>query len=291
MRSFRWVISVLLVTAPALCQEPAARPEFEVASIRPSGPARPAQLDIGLHIDGARVSFTYLALKDYIGSAYQLKHYQISGPEWIASARFDIAAKLPAGTKRDQVPQMLQALLEDRFQMKAHREKKDFPVYALVVGKGGLKMKESPLDAEGGEAPGSVNVAASGGRGGVSVNYGRGASFTFGNNKFEARKLTMAVFIDSLGRFLDRPVVDMTDLKGTYDFTLDFSPEDFMAMQIRAAMAAGVVLPPEAMRALQYGSGDSMFAAVETLGLKLESRKEPLDVLVVDKIEKMPTEN
>jgi uncharacterized protein (TIGR03435 family) len=101
----------------------------------------------------------------------------------------------------------------------------------------------------------------------------------------------MESFSDTLGRFVDRPVVNQTELKGSYDFTLEFAPEDFRAMHIRSAVNAGVVLPPEALRALEYGSSDSLFAAVQTVGLKLERKKAPLDVLVIDKIERSPTAN
>jgi uncharacterized protein (TIGR03435 family) len=101
----------------------------------------------------------------------------------------------------------------------------------------------------------------------------------------------MASFVDTLGRFLDRPVVDATGLTGNYDFELAFTPEDYRAMQIRSAIAAGVVLPPEALRLLEGGSGDSLFSAIQTIGLKLESRKAPLEVLVVDSVRKTPTEN
>ena len=151
MHVIRWVVSALLVSLPALSQTAPPRPEFEVASIRPSGPQPPSTLGIGLHIDGAQVTFNYLALRDYIAMAYDLKNYQISGPDWLATTRFDIAGKVPAGTGRDQVRPMLRSLLEDRFQMKTHRDTKEFAVYALVVAKGGPKMKESPLDPEGGD--------------------------------------------------------------------------------------------------------------------------------------------
>ncbi len=278
----------LAVSVAAFSQTPASRPEFEVASIRPSGPTPPERLSIGLHIDGAQVTCNYLSLKDYLGMAYQVKLYQISGPDFIATSRFDIAAKLPAGTPRDQVPGMLQALFEDRFHMKFHRETKDFPVYGLVIGKGGLQMKESAPDAETGD---SVNVTASGGRGGTTVSLGKGSYFTFANNRIEGTKLTMFQFADLLSRFIDRPVVEMTQLKGAYDLTLEFSPEDFRTMMIRSAIAAGVVLPPEAMQLLVGASDEGLVNAVQTLGLKLESRKAPIEVLAIDKMEKMPTEN
>ncbi len=272
------------------------RPEFEVASIKPStaGPAVGAgQVHVGVQIDGAQVHCTYLSLKDYIRIAYQVKDYQISGPDWMASERFDIHAKLPAGG-REQFRDMLQALLEQRFQMKMHRASKEFPVYAVVVAKGGLKLKESPLDpepdgAEGGK--GAVNVSATGGRGGTTVTFGRGAYFTLADNKFEARKLSMEALADSVGRFVERPVVDMTELKGTYDLTLEFTPEDYRVLLIRMALSAGVNLPPEAMKLLEGASDEALFKGLQQLGLKLDSRKAPLEVLVVDSATKTPTEN
>jgi uncharacterized protein (TIGR03435 family) len=94
-----------------------------------------------------------------------------------------------------------------------------------------------------------------------------------------------------LTRFNDKPVVDMTGLTGTYDISLTFSPEDYQAMLIRSAIYAGVTLPPQALRALEGVSGDTLFAALQTVGLKLESRKAPLEVLVVDSVSKTPTEN
>jgi uncharacterized protein (TIGR03435 family) len=252
-------------------------------------------VNVGVHLDGARISCTQLNLKDYISTAYQVKLYQISGPDWLGSERFDISATLPAGAQQEQVPDMLKALLVDRFQMKFHREKKDFPVYALVVAKSGLKLNETPKDSEspdGGEpAKPAVNVTGSGGRGGVHINLGNGSYFSLADNKFIGRKLTMLSFVDMLARFEDRPVIDMTDLKGNYDVDLNFTTEDYNALMIRSAIAAGVVLPPEAMKALEYASGDSLLAALEKVGLKLEARKAPLDVIVIDHMAKAPTEN
>jgi len=244
-------------------------------------------------VDGAMVTFTALSVKDYLVAAYQVKFYQILGPEWMAGERFDISAKLPEGATRSQVPAMLQALLADRFEMKIRRETKELPVYSLVVAKGGSKMKESPLDEETAESPGgrgAINVAGSGGRGGFALAFGRGSNFAFADNKIVATKLSMASFVETLGRFLDRPLVDATGLTGNYDFELTFTPEDFRAMQIRSAIAAGVVLPPEALRLLE-SSGDSLFSAVQAVGLKLESRKAPMEVLVIDSVRKTPTEN
>jgi uncharacterized protein (TIGR03435 family) len=178
--------------------------------------------------------------------------------------------------------------------MKAHRETREFPVYGLVVAKGGPKLKESPPDPDAGNrgaAGGAINVTATGGRGGTTINFGNGASFSMGDNKFEGRRLTMAALADALARFVDRPIVDMTELKGNYDFTMEMAPEDFRAMMIRAALGAGVPLPPEAARRMESADGASLFSAVEGLGLKLEQRKAPLEVVVIDQMEKTPVEN
>jgi uncharacterized protein (TIGR03435 family) len=292
IRAFLPVLSSFTVFAQS------AVPQFEVASIRPSAPLGGDHVNVGVHIDGQRISSTSLNLKDYISAAYKLKIYQIQGPDWLGGERFDINAKLPAGATEAQVPDMLKALLADRFKMKAHPDTKDFPVYALVVAKGGLKMKESPPDpnaevGDPGEKPKApaTNVSGSGGRGGVHIEYGHGSFFTMADNKFIARKLPMASFAELLGRFEDKPVVDMTGLSGSYDFDLEFTPEDYMAMLIRSAIAAGVTMPPEALRALTGSSGDSLLNALDRLGLKLETRKAPLEVLVIDHIEKAPTEN
>ena len=139
--------------------------------------------------------------------------------------------------------------------------------------------------------PPNVNVTGSGGRGGVHIEYGHGSFFTMADNKFTARKLPMSSFAEVLARFEDKPVVDMTDLKGSYDFDLEFTQEDYMAMLIRSAIAAGVTMPPEALRMLSGSSGDSLLNALQRLGLKLETRKAPLEVLVIDRINKTPTEN
>ena len=297
MEQMRRAIFPLFAAVSVFAQAPQPKLEFEVASIKPSPPmavGAAARVNLGIQIDGAQVRCSGLAMKDFLAMAYQMRQYQISGPDWISSERFDIIAKLPEGSNRDQIPAMLQALLTERFRLKAHRDTKDFPVYGLVVAKGGARMKESPLDPEPETAEagkGAVNVSATGGRGGTTVNFGRGSSFSMGNNKFAGKKLTMASFAETLARFVDKPVMDFTELKGNYDFEFEFTPEDFRALMIRAAIAAGVVLPPEAMRAIEGVSGDSLFTAVQTLGLRLESRRAQLEILVVDQLQRLPTEN
>src|SRR5262245_33965452 len=130
----------IVLGATALFGQNSPRLSFEVASIRPSSGAPPQGVAAGVRVDGSQVRTTYLTLKDYIAMAYRLKLYQVSGPDWIGSERFDIAASLPEGSLPAQMPSMMQTLLEERFQMKFHREKKEFPVYALEIARGGLKM-------------------------------------------------------------------------------------------------------------------------------------------------------
>ena len=259
-----------------------------MVSVKPSAAAPPGRFNFGLHIDGAQVRCTYCSMKDLVVMAFRLKYYELSGPDWMNSVRFDLSAKLPEGATRAQVPAMLQSMMADRFQLKTHQTTKEFPVYALVVGKSGPAMKETPAE----DTPQATNVEVEAGSGSATtVNLGNGASLTFGDDRLDATKVTMAALADQLTRFVERPVVDMTNLKGLYSFGLTFQAEDFMVIRIRTALSAGVEMPPQAMRLLENASDGPVLSAVETLGLKLESRKAPLQVLVVDSALKAPTEN
>ncbi len=284
------VSRVATPSATLAAQSVAARREFEVASIKPS-PEQIERASIGVRISGSQVRISSLTLKDYVGMAYRLPAGQITGPDWIAQERFDIAAKLPDGASSSQVPEMLQALLASRFQLQVHHDSKEFPVYALSVARGGARLQESAPSGDAPAVPGTANVAASGSSAGVDVDLGGGSSFSLGNNKLELRRATSAVIVTSLTRLVDRPVLDSTDLKGTYDLTLDLSPEDYQAVLIRSALNAGVVLPPQALRALDLGSGDPFASGLQKYGLTLESRKAPLDVVVVDSMRKTPLDN
>jgi uncharacterized protein (TIGR03435 family) len=274
-----------LALAPAIFGQ--ALPQFEVASIKPAPPGSDFKVDLGIHIDGAQVSCNFFSLADLIRTAYDLKQYQVITPDWMASERYNLKATIPEG-KQSQVRDMIKSLLAERFHLKVHKESKEFPVYTLEVAKGGPKLKESALeDAD----EKGANVTATGGPQGVSINLGHGSVFAFADNKLEATKLDMTRFAELLARFTDRPVVDRTDLKGNYDFVLKVTDEDYNAMRIRSAISAGVVLPPQAMRLLELSSGDSLHSALQAVGLRLEPRKAPLDVLVVDSADKVPTEN
>ncbi|MEO8594168.1 MAG: TIGR03435 family protein [Candidatus Solibacter sp.] len=268
-----------------------------MASIKPAAPidaANIAQVHIGVQIDGAQAHISYFSLKELTRVAYRVKDHQIIGPDWMGAERYDIHATIPAGVTREQVPEMLQTLLEQRFQLKTHRGAKEVPVYALVVARNGLKMKESPLDedtSDAGGGRGATNVQATGGRNGTTVKFGRGAYFSFADNKIEARKISMAQMTDMLSRFVERPVVDQTGLTGTYDITVELTPEDYRALLIRSAIYAGVQLPPEALRLLEGASDEQLFRQLQSAGLKMEPRKAPIDVIIVDSVNKTPTDN
>ncbi len=289
----RLSLPLLVLSASSLFAQSQANPQFEVASIRPSAISDRSEVSVGVHIDGAQVRAIALTLKEYVGIAYRMKVSQITGPDWIGSERYDISATLPEGSTEAQIPEMFRALLADRFQLKSHQEKKEFPVYALLPGKGQLKLKEEPAspDDDKDEPKGAVNVQGGGSRAGVALNLGHGASFTFANDSFSATKMTMSQVAGNLERFAGRPIVDMTGLKGRYDFTINFTPEDYRAMLIRSAVAAGVSVPPKALQLLEGASDSALGDALEQVGLKLEARKAPLDVVVVDSATKTPAAN
>jgi uncharacterized protein (TIGR03435 family) len=282
-------LSVLLLTALVAFGQ--TRKEFEVASIKVATEQPANTVGVGLHIDGSQVRISYLSLKDYISIAYRVRLNQIIGPDWLGSQRFDIAGKLPDGSSRSDVNEMLQTLLAERFQLKVHREMKEFPVYALEVAKTGLKATQTvPPDAVL-ETADAVNVAAGGSAEGVAISFGGGSSFTLGTSAFQVKRLTMGMIADMFTRFLDRPVVDMTNLKGGYDLVLDIAPEERLPMMVRSAVAAGVVLPPQALALLDGSSMSSLVESMKKVGLSLEARRAPLEVIVVDQMQKTPTEN
>ncbi len=138
---------------------PAQKPSFEVASIRASAPLptliaqiRSGQVRPGMTVSGSRFD-CQMSLDSLIASAYQIKPGQIAGPDWLSSQRFEIHATIPDGTPKDQVPEMIQTLLEERFKLKAHNENKEQPVYALVVSKEGSKLMNADDVSDAGATP------------------------------------------------------------------------------------------------------------------------------------------
>jgi uncharacterized protein (TIGR03435 family) len=280
-------------------------PTFEVASIKAAAPQEQGRMMVRMGGDAGRVDYANVSLKDVMARAYAVKRYQINGPSWLDSERYDITAKVPDGVTPDQVPAMLQQLLNERFKMAVHKETKEQPIYALVVGKGGPKLTKSEDDPN---KPGPVMIGPNGekiqaGRGGPGgpggPGGGRGGMMLMsmngpgGNARMQASRVTLGSFSDMLSNMLDRPVFDMTELTGNYDITLDVSMEDLAGMK-RMAVAHG----PGPMG----GGGDgnpapdaapsaSIFTAVQQLGLKLDPRKGPVEFVIIDRADKVPTEN
>ena len=288
MRRYACALVLVALAAPVTAQEAKPEATFEVASVRPSPEGPPAQGAAGVHITQQQVRFAYLSLRDYISIAYTLPVHLISGPDWINSTRFDIAAKFPEGVVEGQFPQMLQALLRDRFKLQAHRESRESPVYALEVAPGGLKITAVPDDTPK-DAP--FSVTSSGDQNGVSVDLGQGSSFTFTNTKLELRRVLIPALVDTLGRFMDRPILNLTKLDGRYNISFPITPEEYMPMMVRSAVNAGITLPPQALQLLDNPAISSVVDGLKSVGLLLQARRAPLDMLVVDSIERTPTEN
>ena len=221
-------------------------PAFEVASIKPSI-AEPGS-GSGIATGIGRLTGRNVTLKRCMRSAYNVPESQVfGGPKWIDEDRYDIDA-MAAGPAgdRDMMP-MLETLLAERFKLVFHRETRPLPGYALVVGKKGLAARRS--------LPGASSVSASTRR------------------SIEAKGCDMGCLSRKLAEVLHVPVSDSTTIKGEFDFKLEFLPED---LEAKPASAGDATAP-----------GLSIFAALEEqLGLKLEARKVPMRVLVIDSAEK-----
>jgi uncharacterized protein (TIGR03435 family) len=293
---FRTLTTAAAFCAIALAQPPAA-PTFEVASIKPSTPQQAGRMMMRQRggpgtPDPSQYSVEGFPLSRVIQQAYGVQSYQISGPSWIDSERYDIVAKVPPGTTKEQFQLMLQGLLAERFKLVAHKETKELPTYALVVAKGGPKMKESPKedpDAAKDAPPPQPQVGRDGRP--QMPKGGRGMMVMMGPKGLhaEAARSTMAQLADFLSNQLGRPVLDATGLTAQYDYAIDFSPEGLASMKGMPMMAP----PPGTGGGADGGpeGGGSIFSAVQDLGLTLESRKGQVALIVVDSVNKTPTEN
>jgi uncharacterized protein (TIGR03435 family) len=299
----RFVLALVSASA-ALAQTPA----FEVATIKTSQQISQqammaGKIKFGETIDAGRADYGYVNIEYLLGKAYGVKSYQVSGPSWIQSERYDIQAKLPSGATKEQIPDMLKALLAERFKIEIRHETKEHAVYALVVGKNGSKLKESepekPADPDAKPAP-QMQVAQGGDGRSMTVKTARGnmamSMGADGNMHMQASQMSIPSFVEMITRFVDKPVLDETELKGKYDIAIDLSMGDIMSM----ARSAGVAIPGMgggrgtgvgAADAASDPSGGSIFQAVQALGLKLDPRKLPMDLIVVVKGDKVPTDN
>jgi len=320
--------SVPAAQTPPAPPSPPAKLTFDVATVKPSPPPDMAMIQaemqagrmpkFGPHIGASQAEYNLMSLKDLIAMAYKVKAFQITGPDWLATERFDILAKMPDGASKDDAPAMLQALLEDRFKLTVHRDTQEHPVLGLVMGKGGPKLKEStvaalPIDEDAPLKPGEMKIDTPDGPARVTRNtdgsttVNMGAKGTFSQKmdgqvlRIEASTITMAGFADMLTQMMQmggaggRQVVDMTGLKGNYQVAVELSIADLMA----SARAQGVNMPGPggggdgsgAPIASDPSGGSTVASSVQALGLKLENRKAPVEQLIVDHAEKTPTEN
>jgi len=301
-----WIASILLIL-PVFGQTPDGL-TFEVASVKRSPPPDPSgRVFFGPPRGGpgtsdpGQITWTNATLKNIVMTAYDVQNYQVTAPDWMSNERYDIVAKVPAGATKAQVNVMWQNLLKERFGMVVHHESKEFPVDELTVAKGGLKMKETtlPPDAEpfqpaAGPAPPQLDK-----NGALEMN-GTGAITLISLNAnnptahMTAKGLPSSEIAIRLANMLHRPVIDKTGLTAKYDFVLEFTPD-----------LSGFPPPPPGAAGTGQGAGaagpadnnasvpaTSIPAAVEKqLGLKLTSTRGKLDVIVVDRAEKIPTEN
>lgn len=280
-------------------QAPQAAPAFEVASIKPnnSGDGR-----VMMQNQPGRFIATNITLRLLIRNAYQVQDFQISGgPSWLASDHFDINAKVDeslrdaAGRGGPPVPGqgpntlqlMIRSLLAERFKLVVHTETKDEPIYGLVLarsdGKLGPQLKKSETDCD-------AQMAAMRGRG-----PGRGlpppgppapgdpmpCGIRIGPGNMAVGGMSLAQFANSLGMFTGRVVLDRTGLAGPYDFTLKWTPDQMPRPGGGDQPIGGFDIDP---------NGPSLFTAVqEQLGLKLDSQRGPVEMLVIDRAEK-PTD-
>lgn len=215
----------------------ASPPAFEVATIRPAAPAAGGGRASS---SGDRVTLNNTTLSNALIRAFGLiSNGQVAGPSWIFDSRYDIVAKAPDSTPKDQLPLMLQTLLIDRFKLVLHHETRELPAYALMVGKSKLKLVEDDTNPKN--------------------------STVMSGDRREMKSMTMATLAQYASLTLRTPVLDKTGLSGYYDFPYDLSQEETLR-----------------------DSAPSIFTVFEDLGLKLDSRKGPFDVIVIDSGNKVP---
>ncbi len=258
--------AVVLLAAGTAHSQSAAPLSFEVASVKPAPPCCAAGQWREAKAGADRIDFPFATLRYCIAFSYRVKEYQVSGPAWLGTQQYAILAKGPEGTRHDQLPEMMQALLAERFKLQVHHETKEFNVVVLAVGKNGPSLKESVIE------PGTPEGAAFG----MSMN-------SPGAGRLEAKHANMTSLANTLSRMLGVPVVDKTGLTGRYDFDLEFTREDSGGMRI-AIPSNGSPLPASE-------PNTSVFASIQHLGLKLDAQKVALDAIVVDRAEKAATEN
>jgi uncharacterized protein (TIGR03435 family) len=247
---------------PPKMMDPNVKPEFEVATIKPSDPKRNGW---GIHVDrSGKFETLNTTLADLVKFAYDIHPKQVTGaPAWFDSDKFDVSAKpdAPGIPTVKQMQTMLQKLLADRFSLAFHKEKKELSAYAITVAKGGAKIKK--------EENSNIPVPGFGGP---------------PQRGFNVRNATIAEFASVMqAQFMDQPVVDQTGLGDTrYSFVLKFTPDASM----RPLGASGQAPPPPPPTPDPDAPPDLYAAMEQQLGLRLQKTKAPVDMMVIDKVEK-----
>jgi uncharacterized protein (TIGR03435 family) len=262
------MLAVCVFFAAGYAQEPARQLKFEVASVKPTPKSVQLQAPAGCHggpgsPDPGRLECSNFPLKGLVFLAYGVQPYQVVGPDWIDSTSYDVVANVPAGVTRDQMKLMLRTLLEERLAVRVHRETRPMPAYFLVVAKNGSKMtvQEAPPPR-----PGFPTI-------GPGTSFGLKAD---GRIHVKGDRIPMSEFVRILALQLSLPVFDATELKGYYGFEMEFVPEEQRPAGDPAPLKEG----PNLSAALQ-----------EQLGLRLEGRKAPGEVVVVDHADRIPIDN
>jgi uncharacterized protein (TIGR03435 family) len=291
---FFWTAGVVL--ACAVFGQTAQNLTFEVASVKPSPPPDPnGRVFFGPPMGGpgtrdpGQIRWSNAALRNIVMTAYDMQTYQVTAPDWLSNERYDIIAKVPEGATKEQVAVMWQNLLKERFGMVVHRESKEFQAEELTVAKGGLKMKQTELPADAEPfTPDSVKP----GKNGTPDFSGTGLIVRLfpgpngGSAQMVAKGLTMPEIAAKFGQQQRHPVIDKTGLTGRYDFTVEYT------LDLSGLPPPPDLPPPPTATGVASDPGSSFPSVIEKqLGLKLTPGKARLDVIVVDRAEKTPTEN
>ncbi len=273
-QGFLGVVGGVLLVAGGAAQSSATQgdPAFEVASIKPSDASRDEEPS-SMVMPGGRYVATNVTLRRLVRTAYSVQDSQVAGgPPWIDSDRFDVVATAnvnnPAATFREQFRPMLATLLRERFKLSLHREKRELAAFALVVsrrdGRFGPKLVSADADCA------AVGPASRGGPPAPDLNRRLPCGAWYSQPGRLTGRVEFGRFVDTLAPLVDRPVVDLTSLKGRFEWDLQWTPSALSATDLAPA-ADGAT---------------SLFTALaEQLGLKLDARKLPVDVLVVDRAE------
>lgn len=301
VRALPLVFALTFVAASHAAAQTAPRPAFDVASIRPATRGTPSSQ----RITETRLDVINTSLRQVLSIAFRAATHELSAPASLNTANFDINATFPAGA-RNRVPDMLQTLLLERFGLVTHVESRSIPAYELVVGKSGLTMKEVEASNEidknfGGDAfTQSTNRLSETVEGPVrTMGIPRGMRRVTERSRYDAwttaqgtyivdaARITMGELASLLTTNVDKPVVDKTGLTGVYQFKIEL---DANQSAIRGLLNLGIRTNVRG-EPIGMPTGVSTFKAIESLGLKLEERRSPFDVVVVDKIAQTPVEN